>query len=147
LTDIEKLPGHIKSLSLGDWNKLFSLLSEIEHTKEFGKVKGGEELNDGSIKMLYWESSEIVDKFFHAVHELGIVPVFDWANWKEGKAIIHNPKQDFNSLDIVALCKLFTLIIRTDRFNDGFLVSAFQNGTLPKIICALKDKINLNSQI
>ncbi|OFX52733.1 MAG: hypothetical protein A2046_05500 [Bacteroidetes bacterium GWA2_30_7] len=60
----------------------------------------------------------------------------------EGKEIINNKELDYNCLEIETLCKLFTLIIRNDRFNDGFLVHNLQNGTIFKIIKALEFKIS-----
>ena len=58
--------------------------------------------------------------------------------WPEGKAMLQNKSQDFDNLDLATLCKLITTIIRADRFNDGYLISRFENGTILKIIKAIK---------
>ena len=57
------------------------------------------------------------------------------------KAIIGNYKTDFNMLDTVTLCKLFTVIIRTDHFNEGFLIGNFADDTIQKVIFALQHYI------
>lgn len=137
MIELEKLQEHLRTLTKNDWNRLFSLLPEIEITKKFGEVKGGEELENGSFTFPYWSSSEIVDKVFNSIHELGIVPTFDWTNWADGKSILNDHDFNYSNLDTITLCKLLTTIVRADRFNDGFLVSCFENGIVPSIIKAI----------
>ena len=138
MIELEKLQEHINRLTTNDWDRLFSLLPEIEATKKFGEVKGGEQTEDGSFTFPYWSSSEIVDKVFQLIHELNLVPVFDWTSWEEGKSILNNQDFNYSSLDTITLCKLLTTIVRADRFNDGFFVLNFENGVIPKIIKAIK---------
>lgn len=118
--------------------RLFSLLPEIEATKKFGEVEGGEQTEDGSFTFPYWSSSEIVDKVFQLIHELNLVPAFDWKSWDEGKSILNNQDFNYSNLDTITLCKLLTTIVRADRFNDGFFVLNFENRVIPKIIKAIK---------
>ncbi|MDP3682724.1 MAG: DUF6508 domain-containing protein [Ignavibacteria bacterium] len=132
---------HLKSLTKNDWQKLFSLQHEIENAEKFGKLRGFEKLPDGSNHFPLWTWEEITSRFFRIVHELGIIPVFDWTSWVEGKLIIENKNQDYTILDVETLCKLLTMIIRADRFNDGFLIVNLVNGTIIKIIKALQTKI------
>ena len=135
---LEKLQEHIRTLTAKDWDRLFSLLSEIEATKKFGEINGGEKLENGSFTFPYWSSSEIVDKVLELMHELDIVPVFDWTIWDEGKTILENQDFNYSNLDTITLCKLLTIIVRANRFNDGFFALNFENGVLPKIIKAIK---------
>jgi hypothetical protein len=138
---LENFPQHLDFVSPEGWEKLLSLLPEIEQTKIFGVIKGGGiRLDDGTISMPYWENSEIINKFTSAVYELELIPVFDWTSWDEGKLMLNNPGQDFNNLDLITLCKFFTLIIRAERFNEGYLTSQFENGNILKILKAIKAK-------
>jgi ADP-ribosyl-[dinitrogen reductase] hydrolase len=138
MIELEKLQKHLSTLTTNDWNRLFSLLPEMESTKNFGEVKGGEELETGSFTFHYWSPSELVDKVFQIIHELDIVPTFDWTSWADGKSILNNKDFDYSNLDTITLCKLLTTIVRTDRFNDGFFILNFENGVIPKIIKAIK---------
>jgi Family of unknown function (DUF6508) len=138
MSELENFQEHIRKLTTNDWDRLFSLLPEIEATKKFGEVKGGEQLENGSFTFPYWSSSEIVDKVFHLIHELSLVPAFDWTSWNEGKSILNSQEFNYSTLDTITLCKLLTTIVRTDRFNDGFFVLNFENGVIPKIIKAIK---------
>ncbi|WP_372775952.1 ADP-ribosylglycohydrolase family protein [Mangrovibacterium sp.] len=145
---LEKLQEHIQSLKKDDWNKLFVLLPEIESTKKFGELKGCERQEDGSYTFPYWYTYEIVDRVHHIIHELKLIPVFDWSSWEEGQSILENQNFDYATLDSITLCKLLTTIVRADRFNDGFLVSNFENGAVPGIIKALKlNETNKNAPV
>jgi uncharacterized protein DUF6508 len=139
---LENFSQHVESVKPDEWGRLLFLLPEIEQTKIFGVIKGGGvSLEDGSISMPFWENSEIINKFTTAVYELELIPVFDWTSWDEGKLMLNNSSQDFNNLDLITLCKFFTLIIRADRFNEGYLTSNFENGNIAKILKAIKLKV------
>jgi ADP-ribosylglycohydrolase len=116
-------------------------LPVIERTDKFGEVKGGEKLENGFMTFPYWNSSEIVDKTFDVIDELNLNPIFDWTSWKEGKSILNDNHFNYSELDSITLCKLFTTIIRADRFNDGFMISCFENGIFSKIIKGLQKNI------
>ncbi|MFD2573642.1 DUF6508 domain-containing protein [Spirosoma soli] len=138
MIELEQLAEHLKSIKPNDWNKLFGLIPEIESTEKFGEVRGGNKLPDGSMTMPYWSSGEIVDKFFYAVNDLDIVPIYNWISWKAGKSLLDNKNTDYATLDIETLCRLLTIIIRADRFSDGYLVGMFENGVMLSIIKAMK---------
>lgn len=144
MTPIEQLPEHLKTISKSDWQQLFDILTEINQTKSFGEIIGGKKLSNGSIMMPFWVPAEIVERFLKLVYKLGIVPVFDWMNWKEGKKILCDKNKDYTLLNTITLCKLLTTIIRADRFNDGFLISCFEDGTISKIIKGLQVNLETN---
>jgi hypothetical protein len=69
MNELQTLQEHINNLTTKDWDKLISLLQEIENTRNFGELKGGEQLEDGSITFPYWSSSEVVDKAFKFLYK------------------------------------------------------------------------------
>jgi hypothetical protein len=141
LIELSKLPEHLRALKSEDWAKLFDLLKESSSVKQFGELKGMEKLQQENSTFPYYINAAVVDKFLKVVRELDIVPDFDWPGWKEGKEILNDEMQDYEKLDEVTLCKLFTVIIRSDRFNEGYLAGSFNDGTVQKIIGALKNKV------
>jgi len=145
MIELKKLQKHIQNLKRNDWDRLFALLPEIDGIKKLGEIKGGDKLEDGSFTFPYWNSSEIVKKVAKIIHELNLITVFDWTSWDEGKSILKNQDFDYSTIDTITLCKLLTTIVRADRFNDGFLISNFENGIVPKIIKAIKHNINKES--
>jgi hypothetical protein len=144
MTTLENLNMHLNSIPLDAWEELFDLLPEIESTTEFGTLKGMERMPDDSLSGPYWEPSDVVFRFTGIVLRLGITPVFDWGIWQEGKDILSYSAQDFSIYDTITLCKLFTLMIRADRFNEGFLIQCFKKGNVKGIILALEKKIRSN---
>jgi hypothetical protein len=120
---------------------LLGLLPAIKKSKKFGKLVGAEKMEDGSISLPYWSEDEIVSEFFNTAYFLGIVVMFDWSAWSEGILILNDPMADFNEFDISTLCKLLTVIIRSDKFCEGYMINCFENGTVAAIIEAIQSKI------
>jgi hypothetical protein len=141
MVDIENFESYINQLSLNDWERLFSLKDEILATKKFGIFCDSEQLDNGVMTFPYWQKSEIIEKTVNVISSLQLTPVFDWGGWSEGKDILFNGDFDYNALDTITLCKLLTTIIRADRFNEGCLVTCFQNGIVLKIIIALENNV------
>lgn len=126
-----------------DWRLLFDLLPEIKQKKKFGKLVGSKKMPDGNLSMPFWLEDEIVSKFFNAAYFLGIVVVFDWASWQEGIDILNNAEADFNAYDVDTLCKILTLIVRSDKFCEGYLINQFETGNMARIIEALQAKVEI----
>ena len=136
----------IRVLNQLEWAPLFELIPVIEATEQFGEMVGGEMLEDGTVKLPYFEPAEIVSIFSEAVISLDLVPDWNWVEWEEGDDILCNEDQDYEKLRIVILCQLLILIVRADEFDEGFMVSNFEDGTVLKILKALQRKIGLISR-
>ncbi|MCX6274408.1 MAG: DUF6508 domain-containing protein [Bacteroidetes bacterium] len=145
MTELINLSTHLKTLSISDWQKLFDMLPEMEITKDFGKMSRMKKNDKGVLIFPSMEWAPITSGFFRVVHELGIVPVFDWKEWEEGRLMLDNKELDFSSLEIITLCKLLTIIIRADRFVDGYLVGQLKRKNVQKIIRSIQDKIQRQS--
>lgn len=133
----------IRVLNQLEWAPLFELIPEIEATEQFGEMVGGEMLEDGTVKLPYFEPAEIVSVFAEVVISLDLLPEWNWVEWEEGDDILCNEEQDYEKLRIVVLCQLLILIVRADEFDEGFMVSNFEDGTVMKILKALQRKIGL----
>ncbi len=133
----------IRVLNQMEWVPLFELIPEIEATKQFGEMVGGEMLEDGTVKLPYFEPAEVISVFAEVVVSLDLVPEWNWVEWEEGDDILCNDDQDFEKLRIVILCKLLIMIVRADEFDEGFMVSNFEDGTVLKILKALQRKVRL----
>lgn len=119
-----------------DFEELFKLIPQIKTTKKFGTLKGGEKEEDNTIIVPYYELDTVVLNFVEIVYKTPIMIKFDWSKWEEGKIIIKE-KRNFEELDVMTLCKLITAIVRNDRFCEGVLLKAFENGTILKILMHL----------
>ncbi len=140
MKDLSEFPEHLLSLTDNDWNKLFEVSEQIKNTRSFGEMSGGEIIEENVHAMPYWEWSTVTSVFVKILNNLQLIISFDWGNWPEGKNILNNPTQLYDDLDTITLCKLLTAIVRSDKFSDGFLIGVLEDGTISKIIDAIKNK-------
>jgi hypothetical protein len=126
------------------WQPLLDLIPEIEATKKFVEVVERENKVEGLIQMPYFRVAPVVHKFHGTIDYLGIMFSFDWGSWQLGREMLENRSFDFDTVDIPTKCKLITMIIRNDRFCDGFLVSEFENGTILNILKSIGRQIKVN---
>ncbi len=138
MVKLEDFKKHLQTIKQEDWERLFTKLPEIEKAKSFGEEIESKQIEEGVFTFPYWESASIVDDVIFIINELNLVPVYDWNSWKEGHSILENKEFDFSTLDTFTLCKFFTIIVRANRFIDGFLIDNFINGNIFKIISAIK---------
>jgi len=140
--DLETFPTHLKSITPTEWSKLFELNDRILNSKSFGEMAGGEKIEENVSTFPYWKWSDITTEFNKTVHDMKLIVSFDWPDWEEGIQLLRDRKQTFHDLDEITLCKLMTVIVRADRFSDGTLVGALEDGTISKILSALKARID-----
>jgi len=137
-TDFE---GKINSLKRSDFKPLLNLIPKIQATSWFGKLKGGNKNKDGSICMPYYEENEVVSLFRSIAYDIPIIIPFDWGKWEKGRKIVNNPYFDYQTIDIITICKIITAIVRNDRFCDGALISAFESGLILKLLVSIENQL------
>ena len=89
---------------------------------------------DGAIHVGWFEPSEAAEAFLADAR--AFVTVFDWPTWAasdEGRALLEGPAAVASASD-EDLAKLLTTFIRSERFGDGTLESAFKRGMLTAIV-------------
>ena len=128
----------IASYKKEDWKPLLELIHEIEKTSKFGEIRRREKDEKGVIQMPFIIEEEIVYKFINVVYDIPIIISFDWGAWDEGRKFVNDKSFDFNSIDIPTKCKLITAIVRNDRFCEGCLVAAFEEGLILKILKSIE---------
>lgn len=80
------------------------------------------------------EYSKEVSDFIDLCYREGFILQFDWSEW-----YADNHERPIDEMDYEDTCKLLTAIVRSDRFNDGALLNAFQNGTIAHILERIKE--------
>ncbi len=145
MTDLKSFAGHLMSLSQNDWNRLFALLPILENTSNFGTLINPKSQNTSVYTFPYYLPEPIVLDTLEIIYHLDIVPVFDWMSWEEGRAILADENTNYKELDKITLCQLLTVIIRTDRFSEGYLISCFDRGVMTAIIRGLQKQIDSSS--
>ena len=137
-TDFE---GKINSLKRSDFKPLLNLIPEIQAASWFGKLKGGNKNKDGSICMPYYEENKVVSLFRSIAYDIPIIIPFDWGKWEKGRKIVNNPYFDYQTVDIITICKIITSIVRNDRFCEGALISAFESGLILKLLISIENQL------
>lgn len=66
-----------------------------------------------------------------------IVP-FPWVDWKEGRRYFDDPTA-LAEADMQTLRRLFTTIVRQDRFCEGFMGSMLETGFITALLRRLKE--------
>lgn len=142
---VEECSDIINSYSALEWSPLLNLIPLIENENKFGEIGGGEMDENGFRQMPYWKEIDIVSEFRHIVYQIPIMINFDWGSWFEGREISADDNFDYNTIDIPTKCKLITGIVRSDRFCDGALISAFKSGLILKILKSIKNQLELKN--
>ncbi len=106
-------------------------------TFTFGQWSTPSSTDSGVISIPMFEFSEAGADFLDAVYKLGWVRSdFNWINWKSTPEA-EQLKHDADALaDATAdqIAKLLTTLVRSERFCEGALASAFQSGFLTDIL-------------
>ena len=138
-TELVNIEKHLADISKADWRSLFDFIGQLQKQNGFGKWDEGSVM-DGIGLIPSMKPDEIVTRIYSRLHELRILVVFDWMKWDEGNAALSDKDFNFESFDLISLCKLLTVIERRDRFSEGFLVRKFEDGTVLKIFKAIKNR-------
>lgn len=80
------------------------------------------------------EYTKEVTDFVDLCYKEGFMVQFDWPEWYAA-----NRQRPIDELNYEDTCRLLTAIVRSDRFNDGALLNALQNGTIAHILQRLKE--------
>ncbi len=131
----------INSLSKSHWQPLLDLIPEIKAKGNFSIAPKIEEDKNGVLIVPCFSAAAVVGKFHYTFEELGFMVSFDWGSWKEGREILEGKTFNFDSIDIPTKCKLISMIIRNDRFCDGYLVSTFESGLILKVLESIERQL------
>lgn len=125
-----------------NWDKLFEFIAKIERTEKFAVVHETVSSN-GVTRPSHLEPMPIVVDFMKLIYGLDLIIKFDWMQWEEGSDILNQKDYDFSQLSTLDLCKVLTVIVRSDRFCEGALVMRFEDGTIFKILKAIQHSVHL----
>lgn len=87
----------------------------------------------------YWDYDNSIIKFIKALYDNGWIVDFDWTEWQqEAKQYWSNP-ETIKEADIDTIQKLLTTHVRKDRFCDGHMAEAIENGHIDAILKRLNN--------
>lgn len=139
---LQDFEAHLQTLHSHQWQALFNLLPQIEAVTVFGVAAGGDRNEDGSINMPYIEEHAVIAQFLQVVEALQLAPVFDWPQWQRGKDLLAASPFTTEGVSLTECCQLLTVMIRANRFSEGYLAQCFDTGKVLAVIKVLWQKIN-----
>lgn len=87
----------------------------------------------------FYDYSEEVMDFYKVLYNENMIRMFNWNKWSgEARRYFDNPEL-ISSADLLTLQKLFTTIIRADRFCEGLIADKIDDKTFLKLLMRLKE--------
>ena len=112
------------------------LLEYLPYFKDTGNHYS--ELINKPPQIPFYSYSEIVMAFYKSLYDENMIKMFDWSKWgSEAKKYLNDPLK-LEKADLPTIQKLFTTIIRADRFNEGLLADMIENGTILNLLVRLE---------
>ena len=137
MLELKDFPKHLKTIKKEDWDKLFAFITRLEGTTSFSKVVIGEKNADGSFDFPHIENAPLASELVDLLYKMKLAPVFDYMDWKEGQEILKN--NSFENLDAITVCKFFTVMLRSERFIEGFIAGWLSEGIVLKLLKRLQE--------
>jgi hypothetical protein len=104
------------------------------------------ESDEGVILVDPYDYSLKTDEFVHSLYENNLVQSFEWMEWgDEAKRYFENPVL-IEAADLETIHKLFTVIVRSDRFVSGHLAEMIDKGIILKLLKRLKEILDEHNE-
>lgn len=134
--NIQQAVDNYRNLSKESAEALRTISARIQdYTGMWGARHDNERNKEGMLIFPWVEQHPLIQDFVSFMYENELVVKFSWTEWQEGRNwYASEDEEKYNQLDVETALKLLTAIIRNERFNDGALVWAFEDGSFPKII-------------
>lgn len=119
------------------WRRLFEIADSLTAEDLDVEWGGGQRTESGAIQAPYPRYSEPVEEIRRLLSELGVVVAFDWASWM-GVSPVFPRAEGLAEAPVAEACRLATAYLRGERFTDGAIEQAIDNGALRAILDRLR---------
>lgn len=116
---------------------------EDENQRFFEKIKPKRE-SGKLVDYIYVTYSNKFMEFYTQLHEQGFVTNFNWLDFFPDADDLSSYYALLDDSDLVTLRRLFTMIVRHDNHNEGFLAEVIESGLILSMLKRLKE---LNKEI
>lgn len=112
------------------WLRFLDAVDVLALVSEYGVWRGGIAIegDDGVIDMPWVDYCDEVDRLVQALYEVNAVVEFDWIEVDVSRQIVTSELSNVG--DVV---RLISTIVRVDRFSEGQMLRALDDGTLPSL--------------
>lgn len=133
----EEIAAALAEQPVGRWKRLFALADAL--TPEDLRVtwEGGDEVKPGVVTAPYPRYSPAINEIVTMLDDLGVIVPFDWPEWHRTSPLF--PRADgLAEAPVADAARLATTFVRGERFNDGSIQEAIENGALQAILDRLR---------
>jgi hypothetical protein len=126
--------GGFAPLPPGAIDRLLAFRPTFEHPSFVpGIARGGTDDGSGTIEWPWFEYAPDVTAFEQVLYGDGWIVGFDWPEWQdEGRRLVEG--NGVESADLDDLRRLLTVIFRKERFCEGTVAAAFDDGLLVRVL-------------
>jgi hypothetical protein len=122
---------HLARFGDHEWNTVREALDCVDSAASFGRWADPVQQVDGSWTMPYATLSAECSDFMRTLDRLGMHIPFDWMAWDHGRTLAESPERLDRATPAEAAMVIFALW-RSDRFVEGELLAAFENGPVQR---------------
>ena len=133
MVDLEDLQTNLDSLTKDKWNELFEFIPQLQKRPESYGEMVFNKVDKNIFNFPYVDYDRIVNDVTRKLYDLDLVPMFDYNSWEDWEKV-----KNSDLLSVKEVCKLFTVMIRVDRFQEGFMLKWFEDGTVLKLLKILQ---------
>ncbi|KYC46040.1 MAG: hypothetical protein APG12_00315 [Candidatus Methanofastidiosum methylothiophilum] len=90
------------------------------------------------VEYIYVKYSAKFMEFYRELHEQGFVTNFNWLDSNPNSDDLSPYYELLEDADILTLRRLFTMIVRHDKYNEGFFADVIESGLLLQMLNRLK---------
>jgi hypothetical protein len=127
------------------WAELWAAVTALENDDSpYAEAAGGQQtgtiVTDGVerpvYQMPYYEHSAAVDRLHTALGGVGAIVPFPWPEWTGW--VTYKGGRGLDDAPVADAVRMATAIIRANRFSDGTIVEALENGTMQAVLRRLR---------
>ncbi|MGY1684966.1 DUF6508 domain-containing protein [Geodermatophilus sp. SYSU D00867] len=110
--------------------RLRTALRAVRRTRQpLAEWRGGQQGADGAIHFPFPVYHPAVDRLVSALYQVHAVVPFDWMHWDGARR--YPRAEDVSNAPVADAVRLVTAIVRGERFCDGTIAAALEDGRLP----------------
>lgn len=144
----EEIAAVLAAISPDGWDRLWRAVDELDGVQGGSSAlvhwAGGEQVGTTMVRgvekpvhlMPYAVYSDAVNRLVRQLYELQLVTTFNWPEWEGTDR--YRSGRDLAEAPVADAVRLITAVVRSDRFCDGAIATAIEDGTLPAALRRLR---------
>jgi O-acetyl-ADP-ribose deacetylase (regulator of RNase III) len=133
----EEIAAALAAKPVERWRRLFDLADSLSPGKLEVRWRGGDEKEPGVFTVGYPVYSDSVSAIVESLYELGVIVSFNWPEWHRTSPLFPDAV-GLTEAPVADAARLATTFVRGERFSEGAIHQALENGALLAILNRLR---------